>query len=375
MMGSRRISKKSFEHYCELMGLSDQQRESAKAMFEGYQSACGAANTEHRAEIEKLNKQAQEEEDHSIFMEKMPEIMGKHQTKTRKLDDDFLADLKLVGSADTTADARWERVERARRRDSLLRLAAMSGEGIDLAEVVRDFKLAEAELAAVQGELLEYEAELDKHLVAKESMMDRQDKEAVKPANGEFDIAKMQERMAEMREVGAKIKETNEKHARKVADLLPEDRRAPFAKLVRARSFPRVYKDSKVARDMSAAMNLPDLTANQRESLAALKASYERDVSPINEAWASAIEAKEKDGQSGMIAAGGAMMMMDFGDEPEAIATAKKSKKDLDKNTRERFDQILTPEQKEKLPKEPAEGEDGVPVMRQGGSLMIAPGR
>jgi hypothetical protein len=131
-----------------------------------------------------------------------------------------------------------------------------------------------------------------------------------------------------------------------------------------------VYRDSKVAKDMSAALGLSDLTPAQKESLDALKASYEREIAPINDAWASAIEAKEKAGQSGMISAGGAMMVMDFGDEPEDVAAAKKSKRELDKGTREKLEQILTPEQREKLPKESPEAVEGGAVMITGGSVL-----
>lgn len=368
--GSQRITKKSLEHYCDMLGLNEEQRESALAMFEGYQSACSTASTEHRAEMQKLQKQAQEDDDHTVFMEKMPEIMAKNRERTRKIDDDFLGDLKLIAAAAPDADARWQRVEQARRRDTLLRMAAMSGEGIDLSEIVREFKLDAKALEVVQPELLEYENELDKHLQAKESLMARQERDAMPGLGGQIDMEKMQAQMTEMRDVGSRIKDTNEKHARRVTDLLPEERREAFAKLVRARSFPRVYRDSKVAKDMSAALGLSDLTPAQKESLDALKASYEREIAPINDAWASAIEAKEKAGQSGMISAGGAMMVMDFGDEPEDVAAAKKSKRELDKGTREKLEQILTPEQREKLPKESPEAVEGGAVMITGGSVL-----
>ena len=167
-----------------------------------------------------------------------------------------------------------------------------------------------------------------------------------------------QDRMQKTREAGSKVKEVNESHERKIEGLLPDDKKEAFRDSVQKATYPTVYRQSRIAKSMDAATKFDDLTAGQKESLATLKASYERDAAVANKKWASEVAAAEKKGENGgeMAMPGGGRMAVMFGDENDdsPLAQARKARRELDDKTKGRLDFILSKEQRERLPKDDA---------------------
>lgn len=347
------ISTRSFRTYLDMLGYSEEQRSSAMTLFEGYQAAREESGKKYRREIDALQKQARDDDDHAVFLEKLPEVMERQSKEHGALATGLMDDLKLLGSGMKDLDAKWERVERARRRELFLR-AGSTRENVDLVDVLYDMKMTDLE--AIRDPLKEYEAELDRILVQKEQVMKEEGGGRVIPGK-EFDLDKLQASMTRMKEIAAKVDEATQKHARRLQDLLPEQDRAKFEQAVRERRFPRVYKASRVAEDLTAALKFKDLTSEQQAELASLKEMYERDLPAINDAWARQIEEASKSEEGGeMMIPGGGIMVMRSGDEPEKLKDARKARRELDRRVRERLDAVLTPAQQEKLPKQEEDG-------------------
>ncbi|MFM9996093.1 MAG: hypothetical protein ACKVU4_09865 [Phycisphaerales bacterium] len=353
------ISGKGVEKYGSLLGLDDDQKAAFKSLHEGYVTEYQAAAKEMRDGMQELTRAFEDTQDHSVFSEKMPAIRRTHREKTKKLEAGLLADLKALLSP--AQDAGWPKVERQRRRETSLR-GSFSGESVNILQIVEGLKVQPD--APLSEALNDYELELDRALAAKEQAQPSGD--SFGPGGGQFNMEEFQERMAKAREAGLKVREVNQRHARRVEPLLPEAKRWEFAAAVRRDSFPRVYRPSRTSRALEESLKFTDLDAPQREAISALKTSYDRDLAAVNDRWASAIEDDEKSDKGGgtMMMPGGGVMQVRMGDEDKnsPLAQARKARTDLDSRTRERLHSQLRPDQKEKLPKGPdrdAAGEDG----------------
>jgi hypothetical protein len=339
------VSKRSVERYADLLGFSPEQKDSALTIHEGYAAAFQQAQKARRTAMEDLRRSTEDTDDHTAFMQKMPGIEKDFRDKTSKLNKGFFDDLK--GLVSPAQDAKWIKVERMRRRETGLK-GGVSGEAVDLVDVVDGLKLPSDAMTAVAPTLDEYESELDHQLQDKAKAA--ADAPGFEP--GKFDAEKLQQRMKEARESGLKVKQVNERSARKIEPLLPEDKRASFRSAVRERSFPQVYRPSRATRDMDAALKLDDLSPAQRSQIQDMKAAYQRDVTPLNDAWAAAITESEGDGQSGaMVGSDGSHMMLSLGDDPKPLVDARKARREFDDKANDKLKGILNQDQQGKLAK------------------------
>jgi hypothetical protein len=245
-----------------------------------------------------------------------------------------------------------------------------SGESVDLLGIVDGLKLSAEARAPLAQTLEDYELELDRALQAKQKDLDQGP--AFEPGKP-FSPEDMKKRMDDAREAGQKVKEVNQRSARKIEAMLPDDVQPAFNRAVREATYPRVYRPSPLVKRLDAALGLADLDSGQRETLQNLKSQYTREVSPINDRWASAIDDSERSGSDGTMAVPGVgTMQVSFGgDEKGPLADARKARRELDDRTREKLESTLSKEQRDRLPKE-SQPMDGVHDMG-GGGLMAAP--
>ncbi|MBM4109212.1 MAG: hypothetical protein FJ255_10455 [Phycisphaerae bacterium] len=366
--GGNTISRRGVDKYAAALEMTSEQKEAAVALHEGYQAAVGEVQRAFAESIAEMRRSFEESQDPSVFGEKMPKARGEQRAKLAALEKSLLADLRAILTPDQAQ--RWSKVERLRRRETHLR-GMLSGESVDLTEVIAGLRLGETD-ATLRDALEDYEHDLDRALKGKEAIAGGGEAAL---GGGQFDIEAMRKAMNEQREAGLKVKEVNERHARKLREMLPETARERFAQAVRRESFPMVYRPSRVSRTLEAAEKLEGVTTEQRQRLREVREQYEREAGPLNDRWASAIEEAEKEGAEGGVMLGdGGMMRMSFGpeqsDTPRAIA--RRARRELDDRFRQQVEKVLTPEQIKQLPP-PAEqvmegGPDGaIRVIRGGG--------
>ena len=360
------VSRRSLDRYADVLGLSKEQLEQATTIHEGYTSAVTQLRKQRQDQIAEARRLA-DEDDPGEMMKAFQAAQQNFTEKSTKLEREFFSDLK--GILTPEQESRWASVERTRRREVGLRRQTMSGAGVDLVEITQGLGLDHEALVPLSPVLEDYETELDAQL--QKSAKIQADMPVMGPGRAEIDGEKLQTQMREMAEASQKVQEVNERSASKIEGVLPDSAKAKFREEVQRRSYPRVYRLSRAARDIDAALKLSDLSADQRQRLELLKSQHERDVAPLNQNWAKAMREKERSGSGGAVAlAGGGVMMMDMGDEPEELKAARTARKEADNRAADQLKSILTPEQREKLPKGPAEGEEegGMGV---GGQMII----
>ncbi|CAG1003701.1 hypothetical protein PHYC_03085 [Phycisphaerales bacterium] len=356
--GSGQVSRRSVERYSELLGFGAEQRESAMTIHEGYASEMDQVRKTQRSAFEDARRASEDTGDHGVFMEKMPKIETEFKAASDRLEKALFADLRALLST-PEQEEKWAGVERMRRREVGLRGASLSGEGVDLIDLVAGLKPEPESSEELRAVLDEYELQLDRALEAKIKAMGEAPQFGMFGGPDEKSMEKMQEAAKVAKEVGKRIQEINVQNGRKIGGLLADASRAAFEEELRRRSFPRVYRPSRVTKDLEGAMGLSDLTSDQREQLTSLRTSYERDLAGVNDRWANAIKENEGNDQEGTIATGAGVMRFSMGEEPEALKEAKKARREVDEKAADRIKSILTAAQREKLPKAPAGREDG----------------
>lgn len=366
MGGGSAISRRGVDKYAAALNLTADQKEAALALHEGYHATVTEAQKTFADALAEMRRSFEDSQDPSVFTEKMPKVRAEQREKLAAAEKSFLADLRTILTPEQ--DQRWGRVERLRRRELYLR-GMLSGESVDLTEVIAGLRIGEPD-STLRDALEDYEADLDRALKGKEALAAGNEPVL---GGGQFDVEAVRKRMGEQREAGLKVKEVNERHARKLREMLPESAREKFTQAVRRESFPSVYRPSRVTRTLDAAERLDGVTGEQRQHLRELREQYEREAAPLNDRWASAVEEAEKAGaEGGMMLGDGGMMRMSFGPEQAdtPLANARRARRELDDRFRQQAEKILTPEQVKQLPRS-EEGVEGGPgairVIRGGG--------
>lgn len=346
------ISSASMRRYADLLELDDEQSDILKALYDGYATAADDAAAAFRDAMLRAREAFEDTGDGSVFMEIMPEARRERSETLESLEKQFFDDVFMLLTPEQ-AELR-PRLERLRRREVMLPLGSLSGESVDLFEIVDDIDLDDTSRSGLDDVLTQYEVELDRSLVARDKVLD-EGREAM--GGGGFtrlsadDIAALRENAEKGREASLNVKSVNDRFARIIASQLPDDLRAAFDDAFHKESFPTVYRTSSVQTALAAADQFQDLTPEQRATIASLLEAHERQVAVANRKWAQAIEESEESGEGGALVAGPMSMMVRTDSESDPVAQARKARREVDDRTREKLLAALTEDQRARLPK------------------------
>lgn len=363
MMRQQLVSKRSVEGYSKLLGFDKDQTETAMTLLDGFRAASEATIKDFRNQMQDLQNKAQNSGDWQGMQKDMASLGQKIQEKMQADEKQLFDDLKAICTPDQAA--KWERVERMRRREQGLRMSFVSGQGLDLIAIAQRQKIDDK--GEVKDLLNEYEVAIDKPLGELKRMQEDQgkrqkemmDKMSKDPMAGMEAAKKM---LGELAETGRTMRGINRDYARKIDAVLSDAERAKFDAEIARRSFPRVYKEPYALKLVAAAGELNDLTPDQKQTLAQIGRSYADEAKNLNDKWAKAIEAQE-DKHNGAF---GVMMdgaMSQFGgaggadDTTKDVNEARDARKDLDEKTEKRVKDLLNADQQAKMPEKSVEPE------------------
>ncbi|GJQ28972.1 MAG: hypothetical protein HBSAPP03_08560 [Phycisphaerae bacterium] len=281
------VPRRSLATYARLAGMTPDQREQVGVLYDGYRAAYFENRRACNAKAEALSTAAREAGGSSS--KDRGAVVLEYVDKAEALERAFFEDMKAVLTP--AQSARFDRVERARRREVGLRFAFSAGSNVDL------FDVAEVSKVALTGPVLEafdrYEADMDRALVNRLTVLKR----VFSRVKDEDDIvskpAVMQELVRDLFEAGFRVRDVNRRAVREIAPLLDESTRAAFEAAHRARAMPRVFGPGAVETLIAKVRAEAGLTAEATEELGRLEAAYRRDVGPINARLATEIENRE----------------------------------------------------------------------------------
>ncbi len=168
MMGAG-VNSRDLERYQDMLNLTKDQRETVKALFEGYQEQSRNSGQEMRDKMQEMRDQMRDGGD-ADARRGMGQMMTEFRQKRQKMDDSFFSDVQAV--LNEQQKTIWPKVERTRRREQNINRGLMSGERADVIKIVEEEKLPAEVKAKVQPVLDQYEVELDRELTARTKITD-----------------------------------------------------------------------------------------------------------------------------------------------------------------------------------------------------------
>lgn len=350
------VGRRSLDDYARLLNMTPEQVEAMRALHEGYRAEFQTVQEEIRTAMGEAQRRAAEEGDFTVFSgRQFTARMRQLNERAAQSERVFYEDLRALLTP--AQQERWHRVERHRRRETLMRFGLVSGQTVDLVRMLAAMRIDPAAVPGLEDQVERYEADLDRAL--QEMVRFQAEQQQVNPED--FDVTdfsrmgemmqKAQEMMKQLAERARAIRDVNRRHFRAMQALLPDSERGRFEAEFNRRCFPRVYRESYPSRIIAAAEAFSDLTPEQRQALREVKETYGRELEAANRRWAAAIE--ELDEQGGPMA--NMMSLFSGGGRGGAVGEARRARRELDNATREKVFAILTPAQKERLPAEPRE--------------------
>lgn len=368
------ITTDDIESMSATLKFAKDQREAVDILFQGYQDAHAALAKDVREKMEAIRDEVRETQDFSLFR-KMGDHMATFRDESLKLEKSFFDDVKTVLTPEQSGN--WPVFERERRRVKTLPNGLMSGERVDVVKLVGDLKLSEEQMKPIAPVIEQYRLDLDRALESRNRVTDKAQEQArtlfqnfnpTAPGGG-MDMDAINKMWDEARKESMKVREVNQRYARQVEGLLPEDRRGEFDDAVRRASFPTVYRSTHGQRVVDAAVGMGELDADQAAAVKQLRESYVRELATLNRQmethWSKREETLQPGDMFGFMGGGGGGGAGRRGgggggggggwnfsgpyDTPE-INDIREKKRELDRETVEKVKALLTPEQAAKLP-------------------------
>lgn len=340
------ITARHMKLFAQVLGLGEAQEKAAMELLGGYETEYLAAIKRFQEIQQAGNQEFMQSGDLQGVQRAVMDSMKKFNKRTESLEKNLIADLKTL--LDEKQLERWPTLERMHRRMTTVNWGSLSGESVDLFDLVEGLRLEGDGAASAAPVLAQYELELDRELKSRNASIQAQVDDWLSREPMDFDMDKMRQQAKELREAGVKIVDLNKRYAAQIRPLLPEPAQAEFEYKVKLASFPIVYRRSHAARVLEVAQKIEGLDAGQLESLRTLQAQYERDVAPVNDRWAAAIYENQVNPADDNPFA----QFMPNRRLPEDIKDAKEARDDIDERTIDSVKALLTEEQRKLLPKE-----------------------
>ena len=341
------VTSEDIGELVDLVDADEAQEEMIRDLFQGLMQQHDTAVEKLREILKAVSEEAQS--DPTVwqdFQRKAIEYM-KYQDG---LKSSLFEDIRLVLS--TGQIEKWPSFERFHRRQHLLDddQTIVTAARVDLVRVMEDVAEEEehSEVPAGVVDIVErYEIELDRLLIEKKGLSDKQLEEVLEVmeagANMMAEMPRWEQMFNESRELQVKIRDVNEKYVRQFAARLEAEVRAEFRKEYNRRAMPTVYERNYLDNAFEHARGIESLTAEQREQLEALEQQHEREAQGIREKWAEALSLWQTEVQ---------MMQMWGGSKSGGSeATAQRdAKQELDERYYELLRSVLNEEQRAALP-------------------------
>jgi Spy/CpxP family protein refolding chaperone len=346
------VTARDLDVYADVLNLSEDQREAADVLREGYQEAFQQEAQAMREQMEAAREEGGQGRGPGGW-EGMREGFEALRESRRKAEESFHADLQSVLTPEQ--QERWPKAQREVRRERTIGRGLLSGERVDVVQITRDLieTMPEEErpalLEAVNPILDQYAVDVDRDLVARnETFEEGMSRAGELMASG--DMEAMESLFEKGRQASDRVREVNQRYARQVEGVLPEAVRPAFQEQVKRASFPEVYRENYGKQVLDAVAGFSDLDETQKATVQAISEGYARDLAAANEQMTAAILEREKD-----------MTVRDMFRRGRGggMDDLNESRRELEAAAIESLKKVLTPEQIARLPERERERDRG----------------
>ncbi len=271
-----------------------------------------------------------------------------------RLRDQLINDLQLVLREDQ--QPAWPSLERRLIRQKTIRRGRLSGESVDLFNIVREMSLDSASSDAVAPVLQEYEVSLDRVLRDRNAYLEESQVEgfsSIMRRDGKRALSLHDGEMARR----VSVRDVNEQYVSSVAEALPDDPATRFVRTYRERAYARVYRKTATQRAFESTAKFDDLDPDIADAVAGLEEAYEVELGVRNEQLMYIVKSEEPKQRRRFLER---MASGDFGRggpgrregrSEDRTRQEFQARREFDDRYRQQLVAMLTPLQVERLPK------------------------
>ncbi len=382
------ISRAHFKRYAKVLGLEGDLSVIAAGLVDGYHDEFRREAAIVRKKMDDLREEAAATQDFSVFSREMPDIMTAWSAKRDALENELLTNLQALLTDEQRA--MWPVVERERRRHQLLPTGRLSGENVDLIELVEQLRDAKNR-PTTSGETAGMPEEVDQLLEQYSHEMDsalQSRQRHIEPLQQGFFQALMNDRAEgermwkEATEKRKTVREVNRRFLAALKATLGEVDGEKLHQEFMEQAYPAAYAPTKAEKFFELALDLPSLSSDQANALEAYRQSLNARLEPLRRDIVRYTDEADEElppmfrnmqvtGGGG----GGAVsltMTSGFGGGGEESSPLQEALRDRFRASRDALEQgenVLTPEQRESLPEIEAES-DMMRTLRIGSSML-----
>ncbi len=329
------------------LNLDDTQRDIVDALYGDYEQAFEDGLAAMRKRIEDMREQLQNTDVDQVLRIVFKPIEDWSNEK-RGLGAQFMENVRVVLTPEQ--QEQWPKFERFLFREKQLPTGHLSGESLNLFNVVRDMKLTAPETEHIQVTLDEYDVNLDTALKARHDALTSNQSEMLRSfaeQNSAVSLAILQRQI----DKSIAVRNVNDQYILALADVMPDGRHDEFRMAALERGYPRIYRATPVQSIFKAAKELEGLSSETLASIVALEGQYLAELKTINEELATATRQWEPDEQRLRAEAFAKRMN---GQQPEEIQDRTRDlflrRDDISRNYVRQLKALLTEEQFAQLP-------------------------
>ncbi len=280
-----RFTTKDLDRAMGLLAISDAERSSLTELHEAYLAEFAVSCQKMRTYMEQYQEAVNDQPASEHTWDEWRESWEKFEKHGDRLGEQFISDLKIALTPEQLE--RWSRVEQRMYRQKFYGRGWLTGERVDLVELVESLKVDHAVENRLDPILQRYETEFDSALRARQEFMDTKLEEAGKLWEAR-DMERLDAYYREGREVCLRVRDANLRTARLIAAELPTDLKDRFQAEFNLHAFGEIYAPTNGERLLTAARGLDDLSPQQREQVDEIAQRLEGGLRVVRERWATA---------------------------------------------------------------------------------------
>lgn len=340
------FTRREVKSYARVLDLDEMQAELARSLVEGNRAAHQAMTEQYKDERKRLYEKCRETGNWDAWGPTNKRLELDRMRQAEELESAFLTDLRALLTSEQ--GARFEAVERQRRREVMLKYALVTGMSDDVFTLLESAGVTPAEVAAHRAVLDEYATRLDEVLVRLERRMKEIQKKFVED-DQRWDFERIVEAFRPLEEMGRNIRDLHRSTLEQVSSGLSEEKRTAMAREAKHRAFPKLYRETHAQKAIAAARALADLTPLQRDAIGSLAEQFERKHAESDRGFETLFLDVERE-YGGRLTASRRGGWWWGGTYSERYEELRKARSILERETVEKLEKLLEPEQVSRLP-------------------------
>lgn len=284
------------------VGLDETQQGIVQSLYQGFRSMLQTQSDEQRDKMRVKMEELREARDWQAMMSAGMTMGNDWQRQAMAMEQNFMNDVQGVLTEDQRDQ--WTNYQRGWKRrkanEGASQLGALSGERIDMYEMVDELDLPEPTRASLDPVLETYGIELEPAIDSRQRLVDSMT-QGLAEGFDQMDPEKMESDFNALLKTRTFIRDLNERYLQLITANLSGEHAAALEEAYREQAFGGVYRDTRADRYFETIEQLDSLSDAQRNNINAIRIDFESQLNAVNAQLAAIQKTTEVENQRRML--------------------------------------------------------------------------